>query len=308
MLSLILRKAPALFVTAAAVVLLTFLLIHLAPGDALDNYLGQEGASSAEKAEIMAKLGLDAPLHVQFVRYMERLAKGDLGTIPGKGSVSAIIGRRLAATARLAVAAIIISILVGVLTGLASGWYQGSRFDRAAQVTLVTFVSAPIFWAGLVALLVFSWAFNVFPAAGSEGLAALVLPALTLGLRPAALVARVTRSSVIDVKSQTFILAARGRGVSETKLVLKHVLKVISIPVVTIVGMDFASLLSGAVITETVFSYQGLGQFAVEAISNRWYDAVMAVALVWGIVFVGANFVVDMSYSFLDPRTRKAAA
>jgi peptide/nickel transport system permease protein len=308
LLAVVLRKVPVLFVTAAAVMFLTFLLMHMAPGDALDTYLGQEGATSAEKAEIKAKLGLDQPVYVQFTRYVGRLTRGDLGSIPGKGSVSTIIKRRFAATARLAVAAILISILVGVAAGLISGWRHGSAFDRWTQATLVVFVSAPIFWSGLLAMLVFSWALNVFPAAGSDGLAALVLPAVTLGMRPAALVARVARSSAIDVKYQTYIVAARGRGVSEGTILLKHVLKVIAIPVVTIVGMDFASLLSGAVITETVFSYQGLGQFAVEAISNRWYDAVMAVALVWGIVFVGANFVVDMSYSFLDPRTRKAAA
>ncbi len=120
--------------------------------------------------------------------------------------------------------------------------------------------------------------------------------------------ARVARANVIEVKTRTFILAARSKGLSEARIALKHVLKVISIPVVTIVGMDFASLLSGAVITETVFSYQGLGAFSVEAIVNRWYDAVMAVALIWGIVFVGANFVVDLSYAALDPRTRKAVA
>jgi peptide/nickel transport system permease protein len=306
--SLLLRKIPILIAVSGAVMFLTFFLIHMAPGNPLDDYLGQEGASSTEKAEIKAKLGLDRPLSVQFVLYAERLARGDLGSIPGKGSVSTIIKRRFLATTRLALAAILISVLVGVLAGLLSGWYQGSAFDKTAQVALVTLVSAPIFWSGLIALLVFSWAFNALPAAGSDGLACLILPAVTLGLRPAALIARVARSNVIDVKSQTFVLAARGRGISEGTLLIKHVLKVISIPVVTIVGMDFASLLSGAVITETVFSYQGLGAFAVEAISNRWYDAVMAVALVWGVLFVGANFVVDLSYTALDPRIRRASA
>ena len=119
--------------------------------------------------------------------------------------------------------------------------------------------------------------------------------------------ARVARANTIEVRRLTFITAARARGLSTTKIVAKHVLKVISIPVVTIVGMDFASLLSGAVITETVFSYQGLGAFAVEAIMNRWYDAVMAVALIWALLFVGANFLVDVSYGLLDPRTREAA-
>jgi peptide/nickel transport system permease protein len=134
-----------------------------------------------------------------------------------------------------------------------------------------------------------------------------VLPAITLGLRPAALVARVARANTIEAKAQAYVLAARARGLSMPAIAFKHILKVISIPIVTIVGMDLASLLSGAVITETVFSYQGLGQFAVEAISNRWYDAVMAVALIWAVLFVVANFVVDLSYGFLDPRTRRAA-
>lgn len=300
----ILRKIPLLLATAAAVAVLTFLLIHLAPGDALDAYLGQEGASSSEKTLIREKLGLDKPVYVRFARYAERLAKGDLGSIPGKGPVAAIIKRRFIATARLALAAILISVTVGVSMGLAAGWHAGTAFDRWAQVALVFLVSTPIFWFGLVVLLIFAWGLNLLPAAGSGGLAHLVLPALTLGLRPAALIARVARANCIEARSELFIIAARARGLSWPAIVFKHILKVISIPIVTIVGMDFASLLSGAVITETVFSYQGLGQFAVEAISNRWYDAVMAVALVWAALFVGANFIVDVSYAALDPRTR----
>ena len=305
--SLVLRRLPALLVTAGAVMFLTFLLIHLAPGDPLDAYLGQEGASDAEKATIRAHLGLDEPLPVRFGLYLRRLMSGDLGSIPGKGAVADIIKRRFAATARLAAAAIVISVVVGVAVGLLSGWHDGTVFDRMAQVAMAALVSAPIFWFGLVALLIFAWWLNALPAAGSEGLAHLVLPAVTLGLRPAALVARVARANVIEAKGQTFILAAKSKGLSDSALVLKHILKVIAIPIVTIVGMDFASLLSGAVITETVFSYQGLGAFAVEAITNRWYDAVMAVALLWGVLFVAANFAVDLSYSALDPRTRRAA-
>ena len=287
--------------------ILTFFLVHLAPGDPLDAYLGQEGASAAEKAAIRAKLGLDKPLPARFVNYAVRLASGDLGSIPGKGPVSRILARRFAATARLAAAAILISIAVGITLGLATGWYANSRFDRLAHVILVFLVSAPIFWFGLVLLFLFAWTFNILPAAGSDSIAHLVLPAITLGLRPAALVARVARANTIEAKAQTYVLAARARGVSAPAIAFKHILKVISIPIVTIVGMDLASLLSGAVITETVFSYQGLGQFAVEAISNRWYDAVMAVALIWAVLFVVANFVVDLSYGFLDPRTRRAA-
>jgi ABC-type dipeptide/oligopeptide/nickel transport system permease component len=286
---------------------LTFLLIHLAPGDPLEAYLGQEGASDAEKAAIRAHLGLDRPFPVRFGLYLGRLATGDLGTIPGKGAVGGIIRRRFAATARLAAAAIVISVLLGVSVGLLSGWHDGTVFDRLAQAAMAASVSAPIFWSGLVALLVFAWWLNVLPAAGSDSLAHLVLPAITLGMRPAALVARVARANVIEAKGRTFILAAKSRGVTDSTLLFKHILKVISIPIVTIVGMDLASLLSGAVITETVFSYQGLGAFAVEAITNRWYDAVMAVALLWGSLFVAANFVVDLSYSALDPRTRREA-
>jgi peptide/nickel transport system permease protein len=288
------------------VTVLTFFLIHLAPGDPLDTYLGQEGASATEKAQIRAQLGLDRPLPVRFVKYLGRLGSGNLGSIPGKGPVSRILARRFAATARLALAAIVLAVALGIPAGLATGWRANSAFDRWAQLALVFLVSTPIFWSGLVALFIFAWALNVLPAAGSDGLARLVMPAAVLALRPAALVARVARANTIEVRAETFVLAARARGLSTAAVVSKHILKVISIPVVTIVGMDFASLLSGAVITETVFSYQGLGQFAVEAITNRWYDAVMAVALIWAGLFVCANFVVDLSYALLDPRTRTA--
>ena len=303
----IFRKIPALILTAVCVIPFTFFLIHLAPGDPLDAYLGQEGASATEKALIRDKLGLDKPLPARFVAYLRRLSTGDLGSIPGKGPVARILARRFAATARLALAAIVISIIVGVCAGLLGGWYANSVLDRLLQAVLVFFVSAPIFWFGLVALFLFAWVLNLLPASGSSGFAALVLPAVTLGLRPAALVARVARANTIDARAGAFVLAARARGLSTPAVLFKHVLKVISIPVVTIVGMDFASLLSGAVITETVFSYQGLGLFAVEAISNRWYDAVMAVTLTWVVVFILANFIVDLSYSALDPRIRRPA-
>lgn len=301
---ILLRKLPGVIATAAVVAVITFLLIHLAPGDPLDAYLGQEGASQAEKAVIREKLGLDKPLNVRFVKYVKRLCAGDLGSIPGKGPVRDIMAHRFAATARLAVAAILLAVVLGVSTGLAGGWHANSLFDKALQCFLLLFVSAPIFWSGLLALLLFSWALNLLPAAGSQTPAHLVLPALVLASRPAALVSRVARANTIEARSQPFVLAAMARGLPNYLIVMKHVLKVVSIPVVTIVGMDFAGLLSGAVITETVFSYQGLGQFAVEAITNRWYDAVMAVAMLWAVIFVCANFLVDVSYSFLDPRVR----
>ncbi len=302
--SIFLRKIPLLLSTALTVCIFTFFLIHTAPGDRLDSYLGQEGAPPAERDLIRQQLGLDEGVVTQFFCYMGRLSSGDLGSIPGKGNVASILFRRFLATARLALAAIVLSVIVGLTAGLASGWYANTRFDRVVQLIMIFCVSTPIFWFGLVMLAIFAWALNLFPAAGSDGPAYLVLPALTLGLRPAALIARVARANTIDTKGETFVLAAKARGISLPVLLFKHILKVVSIPVVTIVGMDFASLLSGAVITETVFSYQGLGLFAIEAISNRWYDAVMAVALVWAGIFILANFVVDLSYAVLDPRTR----
>jgi peptide/nickel transport system permease protein len=304
----IIRKLPSLVATGIVVAVLTFVLIHLAPGDPLDAYLGQEGATAAERATIRTQLGLDKPVHVRLATYTARLVRGDLGSIPGKGPVSDIIVRRFAATARLALMAMAIASSLGILTGLLCGWYANSVFDRVVQAGLVVLVSAPVFWSGLLVLLAFSWFLNILPAAGSGGVSHLIMPALVLASRPAALVARVARANAVEVRSQTFVIAARARGLSLARVIFKHVLRVISIPVVTILGMDFASLLSGAVVTETVFSYQGIGQFAIEAISNRWYDAVMAVAMLCALLFVCANFLVDISYAWLDPRTREQAA
>lgn len=308
MYEVIIRRLPSLVATGIVVALLTFFLIHLAPGDPLDAYLGQEGATATERAAIRTQLGLDRPVHLRLAMYASRLVRGDLGLIPGKGPVSRVIARRFAATARLAFAAMAVASAVGIVAGVLCGWYANSAFDRAAQACLVLLVSAPVFWSGLLVLLVFSWTLNVLPAAGSGGAGHLLMPALVLASRPAALVARVARANAVEVRAQTFVTAARARGLSLRRVIFKHVLRAIAIPVVTIIGMDFASLLSGAVVTETVFSYQGIGQFAIEAISNRWYDAVMAVTILCAVLFVCANFLVDISYAWLDPRTREKAA
>ncbi len=291
--------------TVLAVLLGTFLLMHAAPGDPVTTLLGDRAATAQERAQLEHEAGLDRTLPVQFVGYLGRFARGDLGRIFGtRRLISDELRVRLPNTATLALAAVLLASILGVTTGVVSAYWRNSLADAAFRVLTFFCISAPVFWFGLMLIVVFALKLGWLPAAGSDTWAHLILPALALGLRPAAFIARVTRSTMLDALSENYILTARAKGLSERAVVLKHALRNVALPVVTVIGGDLGSLMGGTVITETIFGFVGLGAFAVEAIFNRWYSAIMAVAMLWAVIFVVVNLVVDVLYVVLDPRVR----
>ena len=293
--------------TVVAVLVITFLLMHAAPGDPVSTLLGDQAVTPAERARLEHEAGLDRPLVVQFVGYLGRFARGDLGHIFGtRRRIADELWVRLPNTLTLALAAVVLASLLGVGTGIVSAYWRNSLLDATFRLLAFFCISAPVFWFGLMLIVVFALKLGWFPAAGSDTWGHLVLPALALGLRPAAFIARVTRSTMLDCLGENYILTARAKGLPERTVVLKHALRNVALPVVTVIGGDLGNLLGGTVITETVFGFVGLGAFAVEALLNRWYSAIMAVAMLWAVIFVAVNLVVDLLYVLLDPRIRLA--
>ena len=293
--------------TVFAVLVVTFLLMHAAPGDPVSTLMGDRSVTAQERARLEHEAGLDRPLAVQFLSYLGRFLRGDLGTIFGtRRKIADEVRVRFPNTVLLALAAVVLAALLGVTTGALSAYWRNSWLDSLFRLLTLFCISAPVFWFGLMLIVVFSLKLGWLPAAGSDTWAHLVLPALALGLRPAAFIARVTRSTLLDVLGEHYILTARAKGLPERVVLLRHALRNVALPVVTVIGGDLGSLMGGTVITETVFGFVGLGAFAVEAILNRWYSAIMVVAMLWAVIFVAVNLMVDLLYVALDPRLRLA--
>ncbi len=306
MLNYLLKRLTLVVPTILAVLVLTFFLVR-ATGSPVDSLLGERGGSAEERARLEHQLGLDRPVAVQFVAYFGRLCRGDLGVVANSESgapVAGEIARRLPNTIILAVSAMLLAVVVGVGSGLVSARRRNSAFDMVLRFLTFCLISTPVFWFGVVLLFVFAYYLGWFPASATGGfsVAAFVLPVVALGLRPAAFIARVTRSAALDELSQNYVAAARAKGLSEWTITTRHVLRNIAVPLVTVIGGDLGSLLGGAMITETIFSINGVGRFAVEAVLYRWYDAVMAVTLLWGVIFVLVNLAIDVTYALADPR------
>jgi len=293
--------------TVLVVLVVTFLLMHAAPGDPVSTLLGDRPATAEERARLEHEAGLDRPLPVQFLSYLGRFLRGDLGTIFGtRRKIADELRVRLPNTALLALAAVALATVLGVGAGVVSAYWRNSLVDVLFRLLTLFCISAPVFWFGLMLIVVFALKLGWLPAAGSDTWAHLLLPAVALGVRPAAFIARVTRSTLLDVLAETYILTARAKGLPERAVVLKHALGNVALPVVTVIAGDLGNLMGGTVITETVFGFVGLGAFAVEAILNRWYSAIMVVAMLWAVIFVAVNLAVDLLYVVLDPRLRLA--
>lgn len=283
---------------------LVFLLVHLVPGDPVRVMLADAG--SPEQVERMRRqLGLDRPIYVQYASFVVRAAQGDFGrSIHTRRPVAQEIAFRIPYTVRLAVAATLVAVAMGVVLGAIAAMHHQSALDYGTMVVALAGVSLPNFWLGLVLILVFSLHLRWLPPAGADSLLHLILPAITLGTSSSAIIARLTRSSMLEVLRQDYIRTARAKGVGPRRLVYRHALKNAMIPVVSIVGMQFASLLGGAVIVETVFGWPGIGRLAVDAIFTRDIPVIQAVVLVAAVIFVFMNLLVDLLYGLLDPRIR----
>ncbi len=283
---------------------LVFLLLHLVPGDPVRVMLQDVG--SAEQVERMRhQLGLDRPLYLQYVTFVVRATQGDLGrSIHTHRPVAQEIAFRVPYTMRMAVAAMLVAIVLGIALGAIAATHHQSILDYGTMVIALAGVSLPSFWLGLVLILIFSLYLRWLPPAGADSFLHLILPSVTLGSGAAAIIARLTRSSMLEVLRQDYIRTASAKGVGGRRLVYRHALKNAMIPVVSIVGLQFAGLLGGAVIVETVFGWPGIGRLAVDSIFNRDIPVIQAVVLVAAVIFVFVNLLVDLFYGILDPRIR----
>ena len=295
------RLASAAFVLVG-VVTVVFLFLHLLPGDPVEVMLG-ESANSTDREALHQALGLDQPLSTQWLTYVTQLLHLDFGISLYSGQpVAEILKQRIPATMLLAATSLVVAVVLAVPLGVLAAVYKDSWFDRGAMVFAMLGISIPNFWLGPALIIVFSIHLGWTPVTGSSGMLALVLPAVTLGTALAALLSRMIRASLLDTLDEDYVRTARAKGLSEPLVILRHALGNAWLPVVTVLGLQLGGLLSGAVITETVFAWPGIGELTVEAIRRRDYPTVQACVLVISLFYVTINIVTDVLYAWLDPR------
>ncbi|HEY7036057.1 MAG TPA: nickel ABC transporter permease [Thermomicrobiales bacterium] len=305
MLKYIQRRLLVAIPVVWGVTTIVFFLMRILPGDPAQLMLSSTGGSSEQIARLRQSLGLNDPLLVQYGHFLSGAVRGDLGpSFRSNLPVTQQIKEQLPATLQLTVASMVIATIVGVVLGIASAVWQHTWVDSLAMSIAMVGICAPAFWLGLILIFLFSFRLHWFPATGSEGWNRLVLPAITLGLGSAAVIARLVRSSMIEALHQEYVVVARSKGLSEARVTMNHALKNALIPAVTLVGLQFGYLLGGAVIVESVFSRQGIGRLAVQAIVAKDYTMVQGVVLFVAIAYVLVNLIVDLLYGFLDPRIR----
>jgi len=283
---------------------LVFALIHLVPGDPAQAMLG-EGASQEEVQRLRTSLGLDRPLLAQYTGFLGGLVRGDLGTsFRYNTPVTQQITSRLGNTAKLALAAMLVAILFAVPLGIIAAVFRGRAPDHAAMTLALAGISMPNFWLGPLLAILFAVYLGWLPVSGTGSLAHLVLPAVTLGAALSAILARMTRASLLEELRELYVLAARARGLSGARAVLRHAFRNSLIPVVTIIGLQFGAVLTGTIITETIFAWPGLGRLLIQAINFRDYPLVQGCILFIAVTYVVMNLLTDLTYGLLDPRIR----
>jgi peptide/nickel transport system permease protein len=326
----IIKRLLQIIPVVLGVTLIAFALIHLAPGDPVRTMLGQH-ATQQEMDDIRAKYGLDQPLYVQYFIWLNDVLHGDLGrSILSHEQVTTEIGSRFPNTMELAIAAMIFAVLIGVVAGIISATKQYSVADYSVMGLALFGISMPVFWLGIMLMMIFGVFLGWLPIGGRIDLlipfqritgfmvvdsiitgngAALIsvlrhllLPAIALGTIPMAIIARTTRSSMLEVLRQDFIRTERAKGLSERKVIYKHAIRNAMVPVVTVIGLNFGLLLSGAILTETVFSWPGVGRLVIDSVYARDYPLVIGCILVFALVFVIVNLITDLLYTYIDPR------
>ena len=278
------------------------MMINLVPGDPVEAMLG-ESAQPADREAMRAALGLDRTLGEQYLDYLFRLAHLDMGvSFQDRRPVIAILGERLPATLELAIASLSLALVLALPMGVLAARYRGGRLDTAAMSLSLVGVSMPNFWLGPLLILVFSLWLGWTPVSGREGPASLVLPVLTLGTGMAAILARMVRGSVLEVLGEDYVRTARAKGLAEYRVIWGHALRNAWLPILTLIGLQLGGLLGGAVITETVFAWPGIGSLLVEAIQSRDYPVVQACVLLVSLSYVLINTLTDLIYTWIDPR------
>jgi ABC-type dipeptide/oligopeptide/nickel transport system permease component len=287
-----------------AVVTLVFLLIHIVPGDPVRQLVG-ENASEEQYQAVKAELGFDKPLLTQYTDYWKGLFRGDWGTNPiTKEPTLKRIASRYPSTIKLAIAAMVIAIAIAIPLGVTAATHRGSAIDSASTFLALLGISLPGFALGPLLMLIFSVELGLTPVSGSGGFASIILPALTMGAAMSAILTRIVRSSVLEELGEDYVRTARAKGLPERLVLYKHVLKNGLIPVVTVIGLQFGVLLAGAIITERVFSWPGVGSLLIDSISERDYKLTQGCILVIAATYVLVNTATDVLYRFLDPRIK----
>lgn len=329
----LLKKLATLIPTLVGVTLVAFFMIRLIPGDPIEVMLGERRLDPAAHAALMEKLGLDQPLHVQYLRYVGELLQGNLGTsIVSREPVADEFLELFPATIELAAAALLLALVGGLALGLAAALRRGSWLDQAVMALATLGNSMPVFWWGLILIMTFSVGLEWTPVSGrvaieydipfvtgfmlvdtllsdeagsfASALLHLALPATVLGTIPMAVIARMTRSSMLEVLREDYMRTARAKGLGPGRVVIVHGLRNALIPVLTVLGLQVGSLLGGAVLTETIFSWPGIGKWLIDAIARRDYPVVQAGILVSALTFIVVNFIVDLLYGVVNPRLR----
>lgn len=286
--------------------LVTYGLVFLTPGDPARTILTQQLERQPSQNEVdafRAEQGFDEPIPIQYLGWLSDAVRGDLGTsYYTDTAVTTLVLEALPATLELAAASMVVALALAIPTGVLSAVNRGTTVDYASQIGALIGVSMPNFWLGYLLIMVFALVLGVLPVAGAGSFAQLVLPAITLGTGMAAVVTRLVRTSMLEVLEEPYVDTARSKGLRERIVVYKHALRNALVPVVTIVGLQFGSLLNGAVVVEIVFQRPGLGMLLVDAVFDRNYPVVQGIALFTGVVFVATNLLVDVTYRYLDPR------
>jgi ABC-type dipeptide/oligopeptide/nickel transport system permease component len=300
------KRIMLLFPTLLGITLISFLLIQCLPGDPAQGLAG-ERASPETLESIRKELGTDRSVILQYFGYLKLLTRGELGrSYYTNREIQKDIAEKLPNTLKLAVSAMLFAAFFGLLLGILMAVKRGTIWDKLGLVISVGGISLPVFWLGLLLIYIFAFLFHLLPPSGmgNGSLLFLVLPASTLGMNSAAYLARITRSSMLDVLSQPYMITAKAKGLKNSTIIFKHALKNCLIPIITLIGVDFGSYLNGSVLTETIFGWDGIGRYAVEGIFRRDYPVIMGCVLVGATLFVLVNLAVDLIYGLLDPRIR----
>ncbi|NOY67025.1 MAG: ABC transporter permease [Gammaproteobacteria bacterium] len=305
MLRLLLTRLSSTVIVIFGVISLVFLLIHLVPGDPVDVMLG-ENAQMADREALREALGLNRPIGQQLITYIGNLLQGDLGqSLHSRTSVSSMILERFPATLQLALVSLLVSCLIAFPLGIVAALNRGKAWDKVAMGVSLLGVSIPNFLLGPMLILLFSLSLGWLPVSGKSGFASMVLPAITLGTALAAVLSRMIRSTLLEVLNEDYIRTARAKGLSYIRVVIFHALPNAMLPIITLLGLQLGVLLGGAVITETVFSWPGIGKLTIDAITKRDYPVVQGCVLLISISYVIVNAFTDIIYGWIDPRIRQ---
>lgn len=307
--SVILRRVLIAIPVVFGITVLLFFTLRVLPGDPAESLLAEVPVTTEVRQQLSEQLGLDQPLWVQYGQFVWNGLQGDLGRSFTTGqSVTEMISSQMPATIRLTIAGVALTAIFGIGFGALAAAFRDTWVDSTIRIVSLLGTGMPVFWTGSLLLLVFSFQLSWFPSTGNESLRHLVLPAIALGFLSSGLLTRLVRNSMVELNGESFVLALYAKGLSTRVVTVRHVLRNALIPVVTVIGLQIGGLLSGAVISEIVFSRQGLGRLLVTGINEQDFPVVQGTVLVIALIYVGVNILVDISYAYIDPRVRTAIA